>query len=180
MRHKDPVYLQQTPDSAWGWTEVVLSWTAQNVVWGFVPFVCALVVAFLVGHPVPSDEYRLGAVVLALTLCATQLVDNVGIPSSRQIHWKWARIGSNFVIAVGGGFSVLNAIHQYRPDTFNVDTAPFNVAAGILLLFALVVAFFGHSIKLALNKSYYEALSDETESLVADSAGMHDDGDITL
>ena len=176
-------YPRQTPNSILDWIEVGLSWLFYNVLWGLTPIIALLIVAAVLTGPSfdIGDEFRVGATVLALTLCATQLSDDVPIPPSRLIYWKWVKNASNFIFWGGGGFSVLNAFYQYKSVLFNIDTTVFNLFATALLLFAVAVAFWGFILKLAISINYDEDIVKNTEDLMEASKKIdHDDDGVAL
>ena len=181
MKQTAPVHLQQTPTSVLGWIEVFFSWWVENVFWGLIPIISLFIVALLIGQPFAlGDDLRVGATVLTLTLCATQLPDNVSIPPDRVISWKWAKNFSHILIWCGGGFSFLNAFYMYESIPLDIDTVTFNSFAVILLALAMIVAFWGFTLKLAINTNFYERIPETTESLVRDSKRIDRDEEVKL
>ncbi len=162
--------LQAAPSSPSGWIELALSWLLVNVVWGLIPLLVTLFFALLIGMtPNFGNELRVGFTVLALGLCGTQLIDDVQIPQSQLIKWKWLKNFSIIVVVFGALASAVNILHG-NPDlkTVKINLELLNLCVWIVVVSALFLSFWAFLIRtLAASESFKQVVDEQQRALIA-------------
>lgn len=167
-------YPQPAPQTFWGWVELILSWLLMSVIWGLVPLFVTIFFAIAIGMtPDIHNEFRVGMTVLALSLCGTQLFDDIPIPQRQLTKWKWLKNLSIIVIAFGAIVSALNVLKsapkQISPILVNVDIL--NTSVAIVFFGALLISFLAFLVRtLAASESFEHAVDARRNNLIAASA----------
>lgn len=173
-------YPQPKPDTAWGWFELALSWSWNSVFWGFIPLGVTFFIALAVGFsPDLDNDLRVGATVLALSLCGTQLIDDIPIPQRQQTKWKWLKNVSLILIIFGALVAALNVLHSasISPGSLNIDLNILNYSALLVFAFALIVSFMAFLIRVVAASESFEQALDERQREMSQNAAANNEVD---
>lgn len=166
-------YPQPKPVTFWGWFELGLSWLWTSVFWGFIPLGVTVFIALVVGLASDfSNDLRVGATVLALSLCGTQLMDDVPIPQEQLVKWKWLRNASLLLIVFGAVVSALNVLHgaSISLGSLSIDLGLLNKSAVWVFVLSLTISFSAFLIRvLAASESFEQAVDERRKELSTDA-----------
>ena len=173
-------YPQPKPETFWGWCELCISWFFTSVVWGMIPLGVTLFFAIAIGmSPDLGNELRVGGTVLALTLCGTQLIDDLPIPQRQLKKWKWLKNSSIVLICFGAIVAALNVLYGANASLgqLSVDLDLLNNSAKALFALALTVSFLAFLIRVvAASESFEQALDAKKQEMI-DSAESNNEVD---
>jgi hypothetical protein len=150
--------------------EFFASWFYSNVLWGVIPLLITVVVSSVIGFTVDTHgETRVALTVLALSLCGTHFIGDVGTSSRELKVWHWlGRCAFVFIVA-GVVMSVLNVLisSKIKIGTLQEKAGVLTGASALLFFLTLVIAFSAYSLKLRVTSKSYEATTEEdTKSLI--------------
>lgn len=167
-------YPQPKPVTFWGWLDLVLTWIWNSVFWGFIPLGVTFFVALVAGITSDlSNDLRVGATVLALSLCGTQLVDDLPIPKGQLTKWKWLRNSSYIIVIIGALVAAINVLYsaEISLGALTVDVGLLNKSAFCVFLIALVVSFAAFLIRvIAASESFSAAVNERQRELSENAA----------
>lgn len=173
-------YPQPKPDTALGWFELALSWVWNSVFWGFIPLGVTFFIALAVGFsPDLDNDLRVGATVLALSLCGTQLIDDIPIPPRQQTKWKWLKNFSLILIIFGALVAALNVLYSANisPGSMKIDLNILNNSALLVFALALIVSFMAFLIRVVAANESFEQAVDERQREMSQNAASNNEVD---
>jgi len=173
-------YPQPKPVTFWGWVDLVLSWMWNSVFWGFIPLGVTFFVALVAGITSDlSNDLRVGATVLALSLCGTQLVDDLPIPKGQLTKWKWLRNSSYVLVILGAVVAAINVLYSSNISlgALTVNIALLNKSAFIVFSVSLIVSFFAFLIRVIAASESFEAAVNERQREMSENAAVRDEVD---
>ncbi|MBN9674103.1 hypothetical protein [Roseibium aggregatum] len=171
-------FKNDVPETKLEWIERSAFWLFSNVIWSFIPLLFTLFFTLAIGLVTNiSNEFRVAATIVAVTLCGTQLVDDIAIPDRSRTIWKWIKFGANIVLVLGTVVMIINVLHDRLPSGIKVSVGLTNLGAISVFVLALVLSFFGYVLKTKAGAESYEDSEDSRrEDLIedADSQSMVD------
>ena len=173
-------YPQPKPDTAWGWIELGFSWVWNSVFWGLIPLGVTFFFALAAGISGDlSNDMRVGATVLALSLCGTQLIDDLPIPQKQLKKWKWLRNISLILIIFGALVAALNVLHSadIALGSLSIDLAFLNKSAFWVFALALIVSFMAFLIRVVAASESFEQAVDERRKALSQNAASNNEVD---
>ena len=172
MKTSATPHRSDVPETKREWIEKSAFWLFSNVVWSFIPLLFTLFFTLAIGIVTNiSNEFRVAATIVAVTLCGTQLVDDIAIPDRSRTVWKWIKFGANIVMGLGIVVMIINVIHDRQPNGITVSLWLTNLAAVSVFVLALVLSFFGYVLKTKAGAQSYEDSEDaRREDLIDDAA----------
>ncbi len=159
------------PETKQEWIERSAFWLFSNVIWSFIPLLFTLFFTLAIGLVTNiSNEFRVAATIVAVTLCGTQLVDDIAIPDRSRTVWKWIKFGANFVLGLGIVVMIINVLHDRQPSGIAISLWLTNLGAISVFVLALVLSFFGYVLKTKAGAESYEDSEDSRrEDLIEDA-----------
>ncbi|MAP18046.1 MAG: hypothetical protein CL626_03180 [Aurantimonas sp.] len=148
--------------------------------WGLIPLGVTIFVALAAGIVSDlSNDLRVGATVLALTLCGTQLVDDLPIPQKQLKKWKWLRNFSLILIVFGAVVAALNVLHSANISlgSLNIDLRFLNKSASWVFLAALIISFLAFLIRVVAAGETFEQAVDERRRTLSKNAASQNEVD---
>ena len=122
---------------------------------------------------------RVGATVLALSLCGTQLIDDLPIPQKQLKKWKWLRNISLILIIFGALVAALNVLHSadIALGSLSIDLAFLNKSAFWVFALALIVSFMAFLIRVVAASESFEQAVDERRKALSQNAASNNEVD---
>lgn len=173
-------YPQPKPETVGGWLELVLSWMWNSVFWGFIPLCVTFFMAAATGITSDlSNDLRVGATVLALSLCGTQLVDDLPIPIKQRTKWKWLKNASIVLVGLGTLVAALNVLYGsgISQGALAVDIRFLNTSAFWVFSFSLVVSLSAFLIRVIAADQSFAAAVEEHQKELSEHAAERDEVD---
>lgn len=154
-------YKNDAPETRKEWIEKSAFWLFSNVIWSFIPLLFTLFFMLAIGLVTNiSNEFRVAATIVAVTLCGTQLVDDIAIPDHSRTVWKWIKFGANIVMGLGIVVMIINVVHDHKPSGITVSLWITNLGAIFVFLLALILSFIGFVLKTKASAESYEDAED--------------------
>ena len=161
MKVAGNTYKNDAPETRQEWIEKSAFWFFTNVIWSFIPLLFTLFFTLAIGLVTNiSNEFRVAATIVAVTLCGTQLVDDIAIPDHSRTVWKWIKFGANIVMGLGIVVMIINVLHDKQPSGISVSLWISNLGAVSVFLLALVLSFIGFVLKTKASAESYEDAED--------------------
>lgn len=178
MRISAPSSRGVAPETKGEWVERSAFWLFSNVIWGFIPLLFTLFFTFAIGLTSNiTNEFRVAATIVAVTLCGTQLVDDMVIPNKSLTLWKWLKFGANVVMGLGIVVMIINVLHDKKPAGVSVSVFLTNLGAISVFLVALCLSFGAFVLKTMATAESYEDSEDHRRENLIDSAGSKSEVD---